>query len=230
MAEDNQTRKTGILDRLATAFERESARAVDAAPTTDNAGASGDRKALLDQAVAGFNANKMGYHLLTDREELLDSLANNIYSRKASRVALAGDELLTTLEIAEGLAPRLPRVELLAAEELTVEQLAECDIAVTGADAILAETGTLVCSGLGQAHLLPSLLPRTHFCVAAADRIFADLRQWASGATRDPERNYLFISGPSRTADIEKKVVIGVHGPWRLSAFLIRNMGDEHGS
>lgn len=229
MAEDNEARKNEILDRLTTAFEREGARAVESARLAYAQDPGDDQKALLERAFESFHVNKVGYHLLADRDELLDSLANNIYSRKAPRVALAGDDLMAALDVAEGLERRLPRVELLAAEELEIDDLASCDIAVTGADAILADTGTLVCSGRGQSQLLTSLLPRTHFCVASADRIFSDLSAWTAIATRQQEKNYVFISGPSRTADIEKKVVLGVHGPWKLSAFVLRQAKDGDG-
>lgn len=229
MAESNQDPKAIVLGRLTTAFEREGPRAVETAGVTYSDDTGGNWKALLERAIRSFEANQMGYHLLADRDELLDSLANNIYSRKVSQVAVGADDLLARLDVTEGLRRRLPRVELLDADELDAEQLAACGVAVTGAEAILAATGTIVCSGVTRTQLLPSLLPRTHLCVAPADRIFVDLGAWLAGTARQPEKNYMFISGPSRTADIEKKVVLGVHGPWKLSTFLLRQTEDGDG-
>ncbi len=97
-------------------------------------------------------------------------------------------------------------------------------VGVTGAFCAIAETGTLMmCSG-PQTPPATSLLPETHIAVVAGSRIVAGMEDaWA--LLREEQaampRAVNFISGPSRTADIEQTVTLGAHGPYRVHLLLL---------
>jgi L-lactate dehydrogenase complex protein LldG len=90
-------------------------------------------------------------------------------------------------------------------------ELAECDLGITVADGALPETGSvLLRTTQGQPDLL-SLLPRVHLALVSPSAILADLHQAFAEAKTD--RHFVLVSGSSRTADIEKVLTLGVHGP-----------------
>lgn len=90
-------------------------------------------------------------------------------------------------------------------------RLAECDLGITVADAVLPETGTILLrTTKGQPDVL-SLLPRVHLVLAAPETLLADIHQAFAMAKGD--RHFVLVSGSSRTADIEKVLTLGVHGP-----------------
>ena len=90
-------------------------------------------------------------------------------------------------------------------------RLAECDLGMTVADGALPETGTvLLRTTKGQPDLL-SLLPRVHLALVTPDALFPDLHHAFALAKGD--RHFVLVSGSSRTADIEKVLTLGVHGP-----------------
>jgi L-lactate dehydrogenase complex protein LldG len=89
--------------------------------------------------------------------------------------------------------------------------LADCDLGITVADAALPETGTvLLRTTRGQSDAL-SLLPRVHLALIAPEAFLADLHHAFALAKGD--RHFVLVSGSSRTADIEKVLTLGVHGP-----------------
>lgn len=98
-------------------------------------------------------------------------------------------------------------------------------IGITGAFAAIAETGTLMLlSGAGTPSS-NSLLPETHIAVLSLSRIVPHMEDaWAllRAEHGTPPRAVNFISGPSRTADIEQTIVIGAHGPYRVHIILVR--------
>jgi L-lactate dehydrogenase complex protein LldG len=99
------------------------------------------------------------------------------------------------------------------------QALARCDLGVTGADFILPETGTVGLLSSSEKPRAVSLLPRVHLAVAAPSAFRADLHQVFAEAKN---RGYLvFITGPSRTADIELTVTLGVHGPKTLVVWVV---------
>ncbi|MBN2381667.1 LUD domain-containing protein [bacterium] len=105
-----------------------------------------------------------------------------------------------------------------------IEQLSQLDVIITGADAIIAETGTVVInSGRTDGRLGSSLAPH-HWIIAPESLIIPTLSAYCSGPDRQielAEHSCLsLISGPSRTADIEKQIVIGVHGPIQVKLYL----------
>jgi len=88
-------------------------------------------------------------------------------------------------------------------------------LGVTGAEAAFAESGTLVLrSGPGRPRMA-SLIPLVHVAVLDQRRIHRSLAHWANdqAGTVADATNVVFVTGPSRTADIEQHINVGVHGP-----------------
>ncbi|MCE5246113.1 MAG: lactate utilization protein [Candidatus Polarisedimenticolia bacterium] len=99
---------------------------------------------------------------------------------------------------------------------VTRELAAESRIGVSEVDAAIADTGTLMVDATAVEHRLVSTLTEIHVAVVRTARIKPNLQALVDemGA---PKGAYLsLITGPSRTADIERVLTIGVHGPRRL--------------
>ena len=98
-------------------------------------------------------------------------------------------------------------------------EMAQCDLGITEADYLLPETGTLVLSSSFEKPRAVSLLPRVHPGIVRPEMLCADMHQVFAEAK---DSNYLvFITGPSRTADIELTVTLGVHGPKNLYVWMM---------
>jgi L-lactate dehydrogenase complex protein LldG len=100
-------------------------------------------------------------------------------------------------------------------------------VGITGVDAALAATGSLVlAAGVGK-HRVTSLLPPLHIAVVRASQIMPDLESWVAmqrAQGLDAFRrmsSVIVISGPSRTADIAMQLIMGMHGPAELHIILI---------
>jgi len=100
-------------------------------------------------------------------------------------------------------------------------------VGVTGCFAAVAETGTLALLSGPDTPASMALLPETHIAVVPCLRIvrhmedvFALLRHERG----EPPRALNFISGPSRTGDIEQTIVLGAHGPYRVHLILVERM------
>jgi L-lactate dehydrogenase complex protein LldG len=98
-------------------------------------------------------------------------------------------------------------------------EMATCDLGITEADFILPETGTLVLRSSAAQPRAVSLLPRVHLAIVRPDGLRADMHQVFEEAKDDGY--LLFITGPSRTADIELTVTLGVHGPKNLFVWIL---------
>ena len=100
------------------------------------------------------------------------------------------------------------------------ERLARCDLAVVEADYAISATGTLVVVATPERPGSLTLLPPANILLVEAARILPDMAAVVSALGPDTIREHrvAFITGPSRTADIEKMIVLGVHGPKDLYA------------
>ena len=85
----------------------------------------------------------------------------------------------------------------------------------------IAETGTLVCSSEGGRAVQAGLLPAHHVAIVRRDRIFGTLDDFFAAVSGAPPANITLVTGPSRTADIELTLAIGVHGPERLDIIVV---------
>lgn len=107
------------------------------------------------------------------------------------------------------------------------ERDATVRVGITGVDAALAATGSLVLlSGAGK-HRLASLLPPVHIAILHKRQILADMESWVT-SLRQADLNVLqatasaiIISGPSRTADIAMQLILGMHGPGELHIIIL---------
>ena len=122
-------------------------------------------------------------------------------------------------------APELER--LMHMTDLEIEELGIApnasdifgfDVGISATQAAIAETGTLVLDSTRERHRLVSLVPPVHIAVVNASMIYATLGETLSMLQNGKELSpaITFITGPSRTADIELTLTIGVHGPQEL--------------
>ncbi len=140
----------------------------------------------------------------------------------AKRVALSDAPELVTFANAWPTGAQLlphdaPRDELLAA-----------DAGVTFAQHGIAETGTLVLLSSQEQSRLASLLPALHIAVLPCSRLsgtLGDAFAALQGTDGAPvARTITFVTGPSRTADIELTLVVGVHGPKAMHVVLVEDV------
>jgi L-lactate dehydrogenase complex protein LldG len=108
-----------------------------------------------------------------------------------------------------------------------LQMLEPAQVALSGAFAGIAESGTLVVlSGAGRGRLA-SLLPPVHIAVLRREQLVRGLGealakvQARHGAVFDAHSNITLITGPSRTGDIEQTLVLGIHGPHEIHVVLI---------
>lgn len=103
--------------------------------------------------------------------------------------------------------------------------LATCDVSITGCEFLVARTGTIVLSALEQSGRTVSVYAPVHICIAYTNQLVFDIKDALELVDKKYNGNIpsliTFASGPSRTADIEKTLVTGVHGPKEVYLFLI---------
>ena len=149
-------------------------------------------------------------HPLGEKESLIEKINGIIRELDARSVSFWNMEPLKSLEFT------------------SETDLAKADIGITGADFAIADTGTLVLlSGPSQPRLT-SLLPPVHIAILRKETIVADIHDLFRILGKSHEKNYdelcsciSFITGPSRTADIELNLTLGVHGPGRAIVVIV---------
>lgn len=104
------------------------------------------------------------------------------------------------------------------------KDLAGCDVSITSCECLVARTGSVVLSSI-QSGRSASVYAPVHICIAYTNQLVYDVKD-ALQLMRDkygdkPPSLISFATGPSRTADIEKTLVVGVHGPKEVYVFLV---------
>ena len=144
--------------------------------------------------------------------DIADALSRIITDLNAQRLAISDNPEvyrllnLTDLEIEElGIAP-------------DAHDIFNFDTGITTAQAAIAETGTLILDSVQERHRLVSLVPPVHIALVNTSTICETLGEALTLLRKDKEISpaVTFITGPSRTADIELTLTVGVHGPQEL--------------
>src|SRR4030042_1911217 len=155
-----------------------------------------DKIALCRARIAWWGA---GVKLVTSPEELQPAISEFIQG--ADSIYCPG---ITEIEKSIVIPPEA-RVSDYMHAKITIEEVA----------AGIAETGTIVCVSSSGKALQASLVTYHHVAVVLREKIFADLDEFFGRMTDPLPTNITFVTGPSRTGDIEQTLSIGVHGPGR---------------
>ncbi len=103
--------------------------------------------------------------------------------------------------------------------------IASCDVAITTCECLVARTGSLVLSAAQENGRTTSVYAPTHICIAYTDQLVFDIKDGLSLLKAKYKKSLpsliTLATGPSRTADIEKTLVVGVHGPKEVFCFLV---------
>jgi L-lactate dehydrogenase complex protein LldG len=114
-------------------------------------------------------------------------------------------------------------------DPVTTDDLAGCDASITLCEHLVTRTGTIVLSSQQLSGRAASVYAPVHICIAYTHQLVFDiadsLHQFKLEADHLPSM-ISFATGPSRTADIEKTLVVGVHGPKEVYCFLVDKMTD----
>jgi len=158
-------------------------------------------------------------------ERFLDNAGKAAANASRLKSARSLGKTLTELLPAEAsvYCPGKSKLEQSAEKALKnpVGDYASAEICIEEVLAGIAETGSLVCSSDEGRAVQASLLPARHVALLPAEKIFATLDDFFAGVAADPPTNLTLITGPSRTADIELTLAIGVHGPGQLDILVI---------
>ncbi len=103
--------------------------------------------------------------------------------------------------------------------------LEDCDASITTCELLIARTGSMMLSSAQQSGRTVSVYAPVHICLAYADQLVYDIKDALMRMKEKYGENLpsliTLATGPSRTADIEKTLVVGVHGPKEVFCFLI---------
>ena len=110
-------------------------------------------------------------------------------------------------------------------DRFTSDDLADCDVSVTSCESLVARTGSIVMSAAQAMGRTASVYAPVHICIGFTSQLVYDVKDallLAKEKYKDKLPSLItFATGPSRTADIEKTLVVGVHGPKEVYCFLV---------
>jgi L-lactate utilization protein LutC len=163
-------------------------------------------------------------HIVADSAAATCLVANLVREHSAHRVLLGRGTYLDTLDL--GAVLSATGVELVHADKEATEERArwfQADLGISGVDAMIAETGTIVLGSSAEQPRLLSLLPPVHIAVAHRGQLLADLFDLFTPERlpRELPSGLALITGPSKTGDIELRLVTGVHGPGNVHVVLV---------
>ena len=151
-----------------------------------------------------------------DHKELVEQLNALIVAQGWKNIFCREEKLRKTLQ------------ENALTANLSTKDLGESEAAITTCETLVARTGTIVLSSANPSGRTVSVYAPVHVCIAYTDQLVYDIRDALLGLKEKYGQQLpslmTFATGPSRTADIEKTLVVGVHGPKQVYLFLV----DRH--
>ena len=224
MVPSNQARDA-ILGRLRNAQVQEEALGIEPPATPSEylpvRAVAKDPETLLQQFSTALGNLKGHTHIVESEDAARAALLEILQRHEADSVIGWAESELPVPDLAatlasEGIEYRRPHGD--------ANQAADALIGISGAEALLAATGTVVVrSGAGRGRI-PTVLAPVYVVLARADQLLPNIEAWVeqTGSALGDRGNICFISGPSKTGDIEMILVYGVHGPGEVHVIIIR--------
>jgi L-lactate dehydrogenase complex protein LldG len=175
----------------------------------------------FNEQIAFFQKNaaelKADFQLFPSRDELKTALAKISTAENWKRIASHRGELTDSVSGALNLPI------CFTDKNYDVHELESCDVGISECDALIVQTGSVLVTNRGAGGRALSVLPPHHVVLARREQLVADLPAAFELLQQKYATNYpsmiSFITGPSRTGDIERILVLGAHGPKRLTIF-----------
>jgi L-lactate dehydrogenase complex protein LldG len=213
-----QSLQTGVLP----------AASFDHAPTTE--ATEIDRSALIASFVREAQTSGAEIFQPTTFAEVAETLIDLLKQTGQQAITWADEDLpikdMREILLRAGVTRHVPDlVRDPALRRQTWQNLDGIRVGITGALAGIADTGSIVVQSGPQRSRAASLLPEMHIALLSIDRLYPTMSTFfAAHDARNltvNSSNLVFITGPSRTADIEMIITRGVHGPKRLCVVLL---------
>jgi L-lactate dehydrogenase complex protein LldG len=224
------TAREQMLERIREAV-REGNRAGGSPAQIPERGQTGYQGAGADPLVgfgAAFTAAGGQLHVVADAAAAVAAIVDLVRSRSIRRVLLGHGEVLDALPVVEPL--RAAGIEIIGvvANDGGSKEWFAAELGLSGVDYLIAETGSVVLASRPQQPRSLSLLPPVHIAVAQRRQLLPDLFDLFAvlGARgEDLPAGLTIITGPSKTGDIELRLVTGVHGPGEVHVVVIDSDG-----
>jgi L-lactate dehydrogenase complex protein LldG len=177
----------------------------------------------FEEQLALFAKNaaelKADFQLFASRDELKIALATISAAENWNRIASHRGELTDSVSGSLGLPI------FFTDKHYDVHELEMCDAGISECDALVAQTGSVLVTNRSAGGRALSVLPPHHIVLARREQLVADLAAAFELLQQKYFANYpsmiSFITGPSRTGDIERILVLGAHGPKKLTIFCL---------
>ncbi|MDB6068179.1 MAG: hypothetical protein JWR26_4387 [Pedosphaera sp.] len=179
--------------------------------------------ATVEQQFALFTKNagvlKASFYLLNSREELKSKLRELSTTERWTKIATHTGDLTD-------LARETLKLPALSTDKAyDVNALEACDAGITGCDALIAQTGSVLVTSRSAGGRALSVLPPHHVVLARREQLLPDMTAAFALLKKKYSTGFpsfiSFITGPSRTGDIERILVLGAHGPKKLTIFCV---------
>jgi L-lactate dehydrogenase complex protein LldG len=152
------------------------------------------------------------FSFCSDEKELVQQLQALIASRGWTKIYCRETGIQDSLSVA-------------GFSTVYTDDIAGCDASITGCESLIARTGSIILSSAQQSGRTVSVYAPVHICIAYTNQLMFDISDGLQQLreTYGPQFPSLvtLATGPSRTADIEKTLVVGVHGPKEVFCFLV---------
>jgi L-lactate dehydrogenase complex protein LldG len=189
-------------------------------------GAGPDLLARLHEELTSAGTH---LHIVPDADRAAAVVRRIVAEKDANKVLVGDGVLLDLLD----LKSKLHEVEVVRIDSLPEvkdrEAFFSADVGITGVEAVIAETGTIVLETRRDQPRSLSLLVPVHIAVALRDQFLADLFDLFPKERTVPACLSL-ITGPSKTGDIELRLVTGVHGPGEVHLIVIETPATPGGT
>jgi len=177
----------------------------------------------FEDQLGRFRANatdlKATFYLANNRDDLARLLLELRDAEGWKKVASHGGEL--TDAACKTLALPVCRTD----QPFNASELEACDAGITECDALVAQTGSVLVTNQSAGGRALSVLPPHHVVIARREQLLRDLPAAFELVKKKYAASYpsmiSFITGPSRTGDIERILVLGAHGPKKLTIFCV---------
>jgi L-lactate dehydrogenase complex protein LldG len=176
----------------------------------------------FDERVAAFGKQSIelrtDFHLRHSREEAFALLRELAARENFQRIATHRGELT------DAACTELKLPTLFTDQAYTAVELEKCDAGISECDALVAQTGSVIVTTRSAGGRALSVLPPHHIVLARREQLLRDLPAAFAMLRERYSANYpsfmSVITGPSRTGDIERILVLGAHGPKKLSVLV----------